>query len=99
MGLQRQKRRAAGFSVAVLSATLLVGGARAWAKGGQEIGAQNESATGNAPHNITLEMLDAPLTTAINVIEKKTGVQIAQAAHRASAKSTFRCVINRSTRR
>src|SRR5947208_1096891 len=79
MGLQRQKRRAAGISAAVLSATLLTGGARARANGGlhgQEVGAQTEATTGNARHNINLEMIDAPLKTAINVIQKKTGVQI-----------------------
>jgi general secretion pathway protein D len=76
MGLQRQKRRAIGISAAVLSATLLTGGARAWAAGGQDVGAQTEATTGNAPHNITLEMQDAPLSTAISVLQRKTGVQV-----------------------
>lgn len=84
MGLQRQTGRASGIWIAAgLSATLLTGGAlRVWASVslcyvGKDEAKQGQAAQGRASNLVdSINLIDAPLSIAIRLIEQKSGINI-----------------------
>lgn len=77
MSLIRQKRCIAAIPAAAMLSAALFAGSGAFAQATDGTFGQENAASARDEATLTLDLVDAPFTTAVNLIRQKTGIQIA----------------------